>query len=82
MKGLYVVYTNINREGWKKTLQTPNRNTFEYYLSRLMTYDEPTAVITKYQTEKGDYPLVSFHNKCKGRTYDLQKVYRLLPKEK
>lgn len=80
MKGLYVVYTNFNREGWKKTLQTKNRDTFEYYITRIWTYDEPVSVITKYQTEKGDYPLICFHNRCTTRKPDLAKAYKLLPK--
>ena len=81
MKGTYIVYTNISREGWHCTLKTPNRNTFEYYLMQLLTYDEPVAVITKYRADKCDYPLICFHNKITQKKIELQRAYRLLPKD-
>lgn len=81
MKGLYVIYTNVNRGGWHKALETPQRKQFEGALNHIFMFDEPISVITIYRTKKADYPLVSFHNKCLQKTFDYQKVYKLLPKD-
>ena len=80
MKNVYVVYAKRGRGPWENVLETPSRQTFEECIYGFFDVPDMIQVITKYRGERGDYLLVAFNNKSPKDTFDLQKVYRFLPK--
>lgn len=78
--GIFIMYTNIEREGWNKTLCTPNKQTLEYMIKQILNYEERVDVIIKYKTDKCDYPLISFNNKINKKNLDISKMYKLMPR--
>ena len=80
MKNVYVVYAKVGRGHWENILETPSREVFEQTIYGMFGVEEMVQVITKYRGEKGDYLLVAFNNKSPKDSFDLQKVYRFLPK--
>lgn len=81
MKNVYVVYAKVGRGTWENILETPSRKVFEETIYGMFDVQEMVQVITKYRGERGDYLLVSFCNKSPRDSFDLQKVYRFLPKK-
>lgn len=74
--GTFVMYTNIEREGWKKTLCTKSKDTLVYMINQILNYEERINVIIIYKTAKGDYPLYSFYNKMPAKKVSIEKAYQ------
>ena len=74
--GNFIMYTNFEREGWQKTLCTSNKETLEYVIKQILSYDEKVECIIKYKTELGDYPLYSFHNKVLPKQVSIDNAYQ------
>lgn len=82
MKNVYVVYAKRGRGPWENVLETPSRKVFEETIYGFFEQPEMIQVLTKYRGELGDYLLVAFNNKSPKDSFDLQKVYRFLPKKR
>lgn len=80
MPNLYVVYVKAARGKWEQILETPSRQVFEQTIYGLFDVEPMVQVITKYKEPRGEHLLVAFNNKAPKDSFDLEKVYRYLPK--
>lgn len=80
MPNLYVVYVKVARGKWEQILETPSRQVFEQTIYGLFDVEPMLQVITKYKEPRGEHLLVAFNNKAPKDSFDLEKVYKYLPK--
>lgn len=73
--GTFIMYTNFEREGWNKTLSTQSKETLEYMIKQILSYEERVDCIIKYRTEIGEYPLYSFCNKILPKQVNINSAY-------
>lgn len=82
MNNVYIVYIKVSRGKWEQVLETPSRRVFEETIYGLFEMEPMVQVITKYKEPRGEHILVAFNNKAPKDSFDLEKVYRFLPKNK
>lgn len=73
--GNFIMYINIENEGWKAILLTKNSQPLKYMIEEIYKYDENVEVLITYVENGKEEKLLQFNNFISERNLDLSKIY-------